>query len=332
MTKVCTFQNFVVLLQIEKYSLIVKDRQPMKKRYLVLMLLLLLVESMNAQLQHSVYMSLGGGVSWMIDNAGYTTPKAGGGANFGFGYELRHNHLIFDAGIEGNYNRMNSYVNDFVRDYSAVDTEGDAFTWHHSFYERLDNADLINVSIPLLLGGRYEYVYFLLGPKLKINVWGRNKENSMVDATAKYEGLLGEFKDMENHSLYKGRSLSDPWRTYSTGFNLSLVGEVGIPLNSFISNEPGDDALSKAGLELRVGLYYEAGVLSMRRGKTDGDLVNYENVDKWPGVDFTQTYVFRASETKGAYVTDMEVGVRLRLSFGMPEKKNCVICTDNYNL
>lgn len=293
---------------------------------------MLLVEFVNGQLQHSVYMSLGGGVSWLMDNGGYTTPKGGGGANFGLGYELKHRHLLFNIGIEGSYNRMNSHVNDFVREYSAVDTEGDEFTWHHSFYERLDNADMVNVNIPILLGGRYEYVYFLLGPKLKINAWGRNKERSVVDATATYEGLLGEFSDMDNHGLYRGRELVDPWRSYSSSINMSLVGEVGIPLNSFISNEPGDDVLSKAGIELRLGLYYEAGVLNIRGGKSDGGLVSYENVDTWPGVDFTQTYVFRASETEDAYVTDMEVGVRLRVSFGIAEKKKCIICTDNYNL
>ena len=267
----------------------------------------------------------------LMDNQKLTVPKIGGGGNFGFGYDLQYGKFLFEVGVEAGFSRMRSQVSDFKRDYNAVDTEGDEFTWHHSFYSRLDEADLVSVNVPVVFGGLFEQVYFLVGPKLSINAWGRTRERSLVDATATYEGLIGEFKDMANHSLYNGRQLSDSWKSYSPAINLRLAGEIGLPLNYYISNEPGDDELSKKGINLRLGLFFEAGVLNLRGKDVDGDLVNYENVSTSPGVDFKETYVFRASESKDAYVTDFLAGVRLTVLFRLPEKKICVVCGDYYN-
>ncbi len=286
----------------------------------------------QAQLTHSIYLSAAGDFAMLVDNGHFTTPKAGGGGAFGLGYELKHGHLLFNAGVEGGFSHMRSKVNDFTRVYDAVDTEGDPFKWNHYFYERLDEAEFANVSIPLMLGGIYDYVYFMFGPKLTVTAWGRSREKSLTDATGKYEGLIGgEFEKMGNHSLYNGRKLSDSWKPYSVGLNLRLAGEVGIPLNTYLANDPGDDILSRAGIDMRIGVFFEAGVLNLRGKAVDGDFVKYTNVDHEPGVDFTENYVFRASETANTYVTDILTGVRLTVSFRIPEEKICVICGDYYN-
>lgn len=285
---------------------------------------------MAAQTKHSAYMSVDGNMSFVLDNSGLSNPRAGGGGGLGIGYELKHKRFILDVGAEGEYARLRNQVEDFSRDYTAVDTEGDKFTWRHRFYDRTDEAEQANVGLRLMLGGRFDYVYFLVGPKLMLNMWGRNREQSKVDASGKYEGLIGEFEEMDNHSLYKGRQIAEPWSKYSTNVNLRLAGEVGIPLNAFITNESGKDKLTGKGMELRLGVYVEAGVLNLRKSELAGGLVDYQNVDTWPGVDFKQTYVFSASETENAYVTDMQVGLRLTMLLVGKEKKKCVICTDNY--
>ena len=289
------------------------------------------VLTLQAQDVHSFYLSAGGDFAMLLDNQKFTVPKIGGGGNMGFGYELQHGNFLFEVGVEGSFSRMRSKVNDFKRDYDAVDTEGDKFTWHHSFYNRLDEADLLNVNVPVMFGARFEQVYFLVGPKFSICAWGRSRERSLVDATATYEGLIGEFKDMANHSLYKGRELSDPFKDYKTGIDLRVAGEVGIPLNYYISTEPGQDKLTKAGIEMRLGVFVEAGVLNLRGNNVDGNLVDYKNVSTAPGVDFTETYVFRASETKDAYVTDLLAGLRFTVLFRLPKKKICVLCGDYYD-
>ena len=82
---------------------------------------------------------------------------------------------------------------------------------------------------------------------------------------------------------------------------------------------------------MRLGAFFEVGALNLRGKDVDGDLVNYKNVAETPGVDFTETYVFRASETKDAYVIDFLTGVRLTVLFRLPKKKVCVLCGDYYN-
>lgn len=286
----------------------------------------------NAQLQHSLYVLCGGDIGLLIDNEELASPKGGGGGNFGFGYELQRKKFIFNVGLEAEFNRMRSHVNDFMREYDAVDTEGDAFIWRHNFYNRIDEADLVNLNIPLLFGGKFNNLYFLLGPKLSANILGRSREESKSDATAKYDGLLGEFSDMKNHSLYSGRILQDPWRSYSTNINLRVAGEFGIILNTLIADEPGTDILSTHGVELNFGVYIEAGVLNLIASKFKGGLVDYENVDEWPGVRFTQNYVYSSFEANKAYVIDMQFGIKIRCLFRLPQSKICVICSDNYNL
>ena len=290
---------------------------------------MLLVFSLDAQTKHAFYVSVAGNAGMLMEGT-LTSALAGGGGSAGLGYEFSKGHFLMNIGIDGEMQRLRNSVGDFKRDYSAVDTEGDAFSWHHSFHERTDEADVVNIGIPLLAGGKYEYVYFMAGPKIVFNVWGRSRCSSVVDATATYEGLIGEFEEMENHALYTGRNITEPWSNNRFKINLRVAGEVGLVLNGLVANEKNNDKMSKAGMELRLGVFAEAGVLNLRNQDGSAGLVEYKNVDTWPGVDFTQTYVFRTAEAKETYLTDVEVGVKLRMLFGMKEKKKCVICADNY--
>ena len=292
----------------------------MHRRLLAILCCVTLVLAVSAQTKHYVYIAAAGETAFLLDNNNLAKPKLGGGGNFGFGYELKHNRLLFHAGAEGEYVRYRSGVTDIETDYEGLDTQGLPFIWQHNFHNRIDQADVLNVNIPLQLGGFFNGVYFLVGPKLSLNLLGSSQGVAKVDAAGKYEGLLGPFQNMPNHSFYEDRSLAAPKHDVSFNFGVRIAAEVGYTF-PHTDNQP-------RWLQYRLGAYAEYGLLNIHKNNILGELVGYRNVDEYPGVDFDLVYVYSSTESRDIRLNDLTVRVRFTLLFRMPSKKICVICND----
>ena len=175
------------------------------KRISALLLLIAIqtaVTLANAQTSHSLMLWLDGGATSFFDNIEESKYAIGGGGGAGFGYELQHKHFLLDIGVGFEYGATNTYMHPYTIDIAGlVDSEGDTYTGHFTFDQRRDNSNLGYVNIPLLMGGRFNHFYFLVGAKLGVNLIYNASIQSDVTVKGTYDKYLGLWENMPNHNF-----------------------------------------------------------------------------------------------------------------------------------
>lgn len=268
------------------------------------------------------YISLWGAGEYAGMNDSVTTPGLGGGAFVGVGYELQYKHLLFTVGLEGNYLYTRSTMEDFSADVPMRDTEGDDFIGKHSFSDFKNDCQAVNLNIPVMLGAQFGNIYFLAGVKPVVNIYGTSSASTNLTLTADYERYIGEFSNMDNHSL-GSYYLENKDQNIKFNFNANAVFELGYLFDP-ISSETGYD-VKVSKIKYRIGAFAEYGMLNIHSNVSKGPLwqpVGGGSVA--PSYDLNPLYL--ADDAKGLKVHNFSVGIKFTVLFQMPEKKTCVIC------
>ena len=129
-------------------------------------------------------MSLHGdaGYSALLHTISGQKPAVGMNANIGVEYRLFHNNFLFSAGVEGMYELNANRLEDLDVSIPMIDTEGDLFDMHVLVGKSRDITHMVNLNIPLLMGGEWGRFYFLLGPKFSINLYGATSSSANPSA------------------------------------------------------------------------------------------------------------------------------------------------------
>ena len=84
------------------------------------------------------------------------------------------------------------------------DTEGDIFNMHVHVDKSRDLAHMVNLNIPLLVGGEWGRFYFLVGPKVSLNLYGSTSSVAQITTYGEYDRYYDDFYDMPNHQFVTG--------------------------------------------------------------------------------------------------------------------------------
>ena len=112
------------------------------------------------------------GYSALLHTIDNLPPSAGMNGNIGLDYRLFRNNCIFSIGLEGMYQlSVNQMAGQDVT-IPMIDTEGDLFGMHVLVDKSKDLAHMVNLNIPILVGGEWGRFYFMVGPKVSLNMYG----------------------------------------------------------------------------------------------------------------------------------------------------------------
>ena len=122
---------------------------------------------------HHVAFWGGGGYSGMMNNYEHSKFTGGGGGLLGLGYEYRYDHFILDAGAEFRMFTSLDKVT-FPSTYQvALMADGYNQTMNYTFGDPFrENHVVGQAMVPLMLGGRWDTWYFLIGAKAGYTVLG----------------------------------------------------------------------------------------------------------------------------------------------------------------
>lgn len=297
------------------------------RRYIVVVFLLAVAMIAPCQLRNNIYLSAEAEYAAMFDNQKLAKPWLGGGGGIGFGYEMQYRRFLMDVGVTAAFNRYMSKIPTSTLTYRAVDTDGDAFDFLHTYEDNKNVSDLLTVDIPLLFGSKVgSNMYFLLGGRVQLNVYGRTQVRSFLTTTAQYDDLIGTFEKMENHNLSSAPLAGDALRT-RFGVNVALGGEIGYTFSSF-TRETGFD-VPRTNTQYRIGLFAYYGVLDIHpevNGKKAlGEVFGYSGGGDTP-IKYSLTHVYLSNQAAEARINNLMVGLRFTVLFKLPSPKKCVIC------
>ena len=243
------------------------------------------VTAQNNKPAHSFNIWVQGGYSNLfIKNSAVVSNLGGAGGILGVGYGYKYNHFILEVGAEFDYKSSLSKYNDFTMQVGKfidevtgeeiplgatitsdmhpivedgfVHTEGSCFVMQYNFTGLQDLYKICYLNIPLRIGGTFNGFYFLVGPKIGLNVLSYAETSGSHSSIGYFPQDIGYLSDMPHHSFVNNQAGSDKTRfNGKLNFNLAASVEVGINLILSNTNVPLQ--------ELRLALFADYGVLNI---------------------------------------------------------------------
>lgn len=290
------------------------------KRISALLLLIAIqtaVTLANAQTSHSLMLWLDGGATSFFDNIEESKYAIGGGGGAGFGYELQHKHFLLDIGVGFEYGATNTYMHPYTIDIAGlVDSEGDTYTGHFTFDQRRDNSNLGYVNIPLLMGGRFNHFYFLVGAKLGVNLIYNASIQSDVTVKGTYDKYLGLWENMPNHNFGTTELATESPIAFNS---IDLKGSLEMGYR-FDIKKPNEWSPTSP-VSFRIGGFIDYGILNANSGINNyGYATVPENGDVG---QISMNHVFVSNLAEEKLINNFFVGVKFTILFRMPSPKDC---------
>ena len=290
------------------------------KRISALLLLIAIqtaVTLANAQTSHSLMLWLDGGATSFFDNIEESKYAIGGGGGAGFGYELQHKHFLLDIGVGFEYGATNTYMHPYTVDIAGlVDSEGDTYTGHFTFDQRRDNSNLGYVNIPLLMGGRFNHFYFLVGAKLGVNLIYNANVQSNVTVKGTYDKYLGLWENMPNHNFGTTELTTESPIAFNS---IDLKGSLEMGYR-FDIKKPNEWSPTSP-VSFRIGGFIDYGILNANSGINNyGYATVPENGDVG---QISMNHVFVSNLAEEKLINNFFVGVKFTILFRMPSPKDC---------
>ena len=207
------------------------------KRYILIVFAALCCIGVNAhtrltpETRHFVSVHGDLGYSALLHNISGRKPSAGMNTNIGLDYRIFHNNFLFSCGAEAMYQLSSNKMDDLDVSILMMDTEGDPFNMHVLMDKSRDLSHMVNVNIPLLIGGEWNRFYFMVGPKFSINLYGATSSRAQYTTYGEYESYYDDFYDMPNHQFVTGQQMGSATMPMKWNFNIMAHLELGGRVN-----------------------------------------------------------------------------------------------------
>jgi hypothetical protein len=290
------------------------------KRVYIILIFSVLVLAVNAQNYFGV--SLGLLTTYQLDNVDNTTARLGGGGEIGAIYQLQRNNFLFQTGLGLNYSVSILGVDSMPLSANMIDTEGTPFTYKGIVYDRVDRANVTELSVPLMLGFNISSFYALIGAKFVYPLMSTTRQTALLTTYGDYNGMFYEdFFDMPQH----GYANAQPAETIGqTDFSYDVRACVELGGRWSLS---GKKSLSS---QLQVGLFAEYGVLNTLKGGNN----NLVDVDYSKYMSVKMNHIYTTLSPSLASVYNLRIGLRASLLFPVADfnskHKKCM-CIDYVN-
>ena len=294
----------------------------MKRVYIILFFS---VWAMLLSAQHYFGAAVGGLATYQMDNVDKTTSRLGGGGEIGAIYRLQKNKFLFQTGLGFNYSASVLGVDSMSLSAKMTDTGGTPFTYRGVVYDRVDRANVTELSVPLMFGFKLSSFYALVGAKFAYPLMSTTHQTALLITYGDYNGMFYEdFFDMPQHGYANGQ----PAKTIGQAdfsYDIRACVELG-------GRWPLSGALGKQSLstQLEVGLFAEYGVLNTLKNG-DNNLVD---VDYTKYMSVKMNHIYTTLSSSSASVNNLRIGLRASLLFPVADvnsrRKKCM-CIDWVN-
>lgn len=173
--------------------------------------------------------------AFVIDiNGGYAGVKEGVGATAGMrlGYGMRYKHFIFRLGTGMAYDYNNTPMPDNSEILPAIDSEQIEYLRHNNYTKRVDITHKTEIQAHLLMGGEWDYFYFMLGCTPAWTIYGATTINAQIQVYGDYDMFYDPFMNMPNHGYTTKPYQSDPL-PIPTSMALYASAEIGAPVGEY---------------------------------------------------------------------------------------------------
>lgn len=264
-----------------------------------------------------------GGIANYIGKTDGAKATIGGGGGIGIGYEYRAQKFLFQTGLGGQFTNTGLKINDGNYDvYGLKDSENwDIERYQYQERNRRDDCSQVSLQVPLMVGGHFDYFYFLLGAKLNVYAFNQTKVKATYRTLGYYDQFIDPFENMNNHKYFTEGQVSTTVRN-TLNINVAASAEFGAEFN--VKQTRG-----KGNQYLRVAAFADFNILDDSH-KTNSPLIQYPTT--LSGITTLQDIkqVDYMHSKMANPLRQLVAGIKLTFLISSGIKYNCVMCQGGY--
>ena len=241
-----------------------------------------------------------------LDDSPLTTPKLGAGGGLGINYLMQKQHFILQIGAEATYNHSRVSVEDSHLSYLMKYSEKwDSVVYSGLLDQRCDASYTMAIRIPVMLGAEYEYLYFLAGAKLHLNLSGKAHSSAFLTTKGEILHLIGI---VENAPLlgFDEKSINN---TSNISYSIDL--RPSIEVGAVLYNRQRDN-------KMHLGLFAEYGLLNSLPRERHAELLDVD-MSQYMQLNMNHIYTTRLVSR----LNQMTIGIRFTTYLEMREGRYC---------
>ena len=235
--------------------------------------------------------------------------------NIGLDYRLFHNNFLFSVGIEGMYDLNANMLDEHDESLLMRDTEGDVFNMHVHVDKSRDLSHMVNLNIPLLLGGEWGRFYFLTGPKFSVNLYGSTSSVAQFTTYGEYDRYYDDFYDMPNHQFVTGQQMGSATMPLKWNFNIMAHLEIGGRISHMYQHK--QFRLNPDKIRMYLAFYADFGILNLHVSNGGAPLFEYRETEQ--GVQFYLQPLMCSAMAENAIFRNLNIGIKYTVAFELPK-------------
>ena len=293
------------------------------RRYILIVFCALVCAYTHAQTELSpeirYFISLNGdlGYSALLHNIENYKPSSGMNANIGASFRFYHNKFIMSAGVEASYQLNINKIENMDFSLPMKDTEGDLFNMHVLVYKSQDRTHTVNMNVPVLVGGEWQRFYFMVGPKVGINMFATALSEAEYSTYGEYERYYADFHNMENHQFVTDNQMVSGVLDMKWNMNLMAHVEVGARVDDVYKHRTF--RINPDMIRMYLSAYVDFGLLNLISSQKNPPIFDYRDTED-KGLQFYIQPLMRSSLANDAFVRNLNVGIKYTVAFEMPQK------------
>lgn len=270
---------------------------------------------LSPELTHFVALHGDAGYSTLLHSIKGQPPATGLDANIGIDYRLQYNNFLFSVGAEGMYELNANLIGQLTETIPMLDTEGEQFDMQVQVDKSRDLTHMANVNIPILFGGEWKRFYFMVGPKVSLNLYGATSSTAQVTTYGVYDRYYDDFYNMENHQFVSGQQMSSATLPVKWNLNVMAHLEIGGRIGHMFRHK--QFRLNPDKVRMYLAGYADFGLLNLLNHKNGNPLFTYKETDE--GVKFFIQPLFTSDLANGVTLRNLNVGIKFTVAFEMPK-------------
>lgn len=244
--------------------------------------------------------------------------KTASGFNPTIGVDCRvyYNNFLFSVGVEAMYQLNTFSISPFNDTIPMRDTEGNDFRMIAQVGKPRDLTHMVNLNIPILFGGEWGRFYFLVGPKVSLNLYGAASSSAVYETYADYTRAYDDFHDMPIHQLESDQLMSSntlplKWEQ----MNIMAHAEIGARFNRMHRHKQFRNNPDK--IRMYLAAYVDYGVLNIYKSYTGAEWYGHGNAGE--ALQFTLRPVITTKFADNAQFNNLNVGIKYTIAFELPQ-------------
>ena len=235
--------------------------------------------------------------------------------NIGLDYRLLHNNFLFTLGLEGMYDLNANMLDEHDEVIRMRDTEGDIFNMHVLVDKSRDLTHMVNLNIPLLIGGEWGRFYFLAGPKFSVNLYGSTSSVAQFTTYGEYDRYYDDFYDMPNHQFVTGQQMGSANLPLKWNFNIMAHLELGGRVSHMFKHK--QFRLNPDKIRMYLAFFADFGILNLHAANGGAPLFDYRETEE--GVQFYLQPLMCSALAENAFFRNLNIGIKYTVAFEIPK-------------